>query len=98
MTTATQTHTPGDWITIHDEEAGKHKVFGPLNEYIATLDAVLEGKPHTRKNAANARLMAAAPELLEALRKIATADISDGMVRYELKEIARAAIEKVEKG
>ena len=34
--------------------------------------------------------------LLEALRKIATADISDGMVRYELKEIARAAIKKAE--
>ena len=36
--------------------------------------------------------------LLEALRKIATADISDGMVRYELKEIARAAIEQHGKG
>ena len=35
-------------------------------------------------------------ELVEALRKIATADISDGMVRYELKEIARAAVEKAE--
>ena len=34
------------------------------------------------------------PELLEALQKIATADISDGMVRYELKEIARAALEE----
>ena len=35
-------------------------------------------------------------DLLDALRKIATADISDGMVRYELKEIAREAIKKVE--
>ena len=42
----------------------------------------------------HARLMAAAPELLKALQKIATADISNGTVRYELKAIARAAIEK----
>ena len=32
-------------------------------------------------------------QLLEALQKLATFNISDGMSRYEMKEIARAAIE-----
>ena len=32
-------------------------------------------------------------DMLEALQKLATFNISDGMSRYEMKEIARKAIE-----
>ena len=40
----------------------------------------------------DARLLEAAPQLLEALQELATFDISDGMSRYEMKEIARKAV------
>ena len=54
----TDKHTPEPWRAIFDEEVNKYKIFGPRNEYIVS-----------NTHAANARLIAAAPALLEALDK-----------------------------
>ena len=87
-------HTKGPWKAIHDEEAKRHKVFGPLNEYIAVCDSVLEGHPHTSKNGANAKLMAASPNMLEALEAMtwAFAGLPKGSDTLEAMAKADAAI------
>jgi hypothetical protein len=79
-------HTPGPW------HSGKSKV----NHYVATRcgDVVcrLEGSaisPIDARVAADARLIAAAPDLLEALRSMLEDDDHD-----EAKRKARAAIAK----
>lgn len=97
----TTQHTPGPWI-------GAGPSFGdPLPRYtteIITEYEVDDGEArsicelplahHDDENEANARLIASAPELLEALQVIAAGNTDpDVMV-----DIARAAIAKVEGG
>lgn len=68
-------HTPGPWLAQHDPRAGYTDIMqdglpGPL---IASVPD--EGEPVQE---ANARLIAAAPELLEALERIRSAVGSTG--------------------
>lgn len=87
-------HTPGPWHIDEDPRPGME-----WNRHINSAPAMTvcfmahsDGNAPER-DAANARLIAAAPELLEALRAI----ISDGMhcdVVPHLQDKARAAIAK----
>jgi hypothetical protein len=86
-------NSPGPW---HLAEIVRHPTF-----VMAGLQCVCEiAHPGDFSNpspdaSANARLIAAAPDLLEALEKIASSDGSlHGTCVRDLKEIARAAINK----
>jgi len=63
----TQTHTPGPWLTA---DAARHN--GPTNA-VETVDGELVAMcpAHNPNSDANARLVAAAPDMLEPLRKYA---------------------------
>lgn len=66
-------HTPGPWTHEWDAAEGRYNVLGDENQIVACMpfhnrndeivDAIID---------ADARLIAAAPELLEALRRMAT--------------------------
>ena len=84
-----QQHTPGPWrVNMDCEDAflGKISVEAGNSYYIAQVD---EG----RSQLANARLIAAAPELLEALELLVDNPYREGTESDErLRRIARAAI------
>jgi hypothetical protein len=86
----TDNHTPGPWHLAESPTFvmdGIHCVCE-----IAHPDDFSDPSPNAK---ANARLIAAAPDLLEALEKIASSDGSlHGTCVRDLKEIARAAINK----
>lgn len=99
-------HTPGPWHT--DGECGN--IFtayydGQLNGYLATvsIDGLIANTRSDRKQEglANARLIAAAPDLLEALKIILVQygdDDRDNSVRLHTINIVKAAITKAEGG
>lgn len=78
-------HTPGPWTT-HEWGDAAIQIIGPSDEEIADLDGDPEG---WEARAANARLIAAAPELLAALKDAARwinllpAEIRDGSIMPE---------------
>ena len=97
-------HTPGPW------SAGGIYVSGPSGYVVAEVDSHDTARRERRKNApplvtayANARLIAAAPDMLEALRGIAAFDDSeyenDSIIafRWRAVEIAREAINKADR-
>lgn len=55
-------HTPAPW-TLHDDRT----IWGPNGRFVADLD----GRPTTPVDDANAKLIAAAPDLLVALQNLA---------------------------
>ncbi len=88
-------HTPGPW-KAHFEEA--YFVTGPDLGRVAMMMNLkgkhgLAGRRSGEESAANCRLIAAAPDLLEALRSMLEDDDHD-----EAKRKARAAIAKAEAG
>lgn len=92
-------HTPGPWhITeCHRDMEPRINASTAYGE-IAVAKVCLFGTPAT---AANARLIRAAPELLEALRKIAfepfgNPEASDRHILDAITEFARGAIAKAE--
>lgn len=56
------THTPGPWVELHDFD-GDYGIFGGPNLVAVT-------NHDTDEDHANARLIAAAPEMLEALEEL----------------------------
>ncbi|EKT4441781.1 hypothetical protein QEK83_002441 [Stenotrophomonas maltophilia] len=86
-------HTPGPWAYQEDSDAYTHIVRGPNNRFICQLAQTTSSEIE-----ANARLIAAAPELLEA----AMAFIApfDGIEAVQDSDIAkaRAAIAKATRG
>jgi len=93
-------HTPGPWHYFETED-GRCRV-KPLNgKYIVAECSAME--PQCEEQRSNARLMTAAPELLEAL-KMGYADTMDYIQRNHLSGgennlwlvLARAAIAKAE--
>lgn len=103
MKTKKSHYTPGPWIVkpindgFHD---GKAFIFGPQldkSEYRPAPVVLLVDEPCKDKDehAANLRLCAAAPELLEALEKaIDTYPEVERMKSYAWYNMARAAIAK----
>jgi len=100
------THTPGPW-TIHSEAANAASG-SPINSEIRGGHHVVVrlGTMHADSTKANARLIAAAPDLLAALQAIVNkahprADYLNGDATHyigpkELVDAARAAIAKAE--
>ena len=97
-------HTPGPWVGSADPLhfhslttviGGKasHQKNGPPQQMIVQVGGFAEWK----EAASNARLIAEAPELLEALKLIANAENSALDLAY-CKGIARAAIAKATGG
>ena len=86
-------HTPGPWSYNRDEGGCHGHVISTSDYIVAELPDFGDGAaPHTE---ANARLIAAAPELLDALKvAIATSDPS----QHKWVAEARAAIAKAERG
>ena len=83
-------HTPGHWSAAHDfilREPGD--TFAPV---AVALRSIAERSPE--EVAANARLIAAAPDLYEALVALFGADFQEDTQRYWDK--ARAALAKAE--
>lgn len=90
------THAPGPWTARHEPDEGGEYAIQAKNGIQVALTI-----GNTRTEAANAHLIAAAPELLEALQ--ACMDFlepmrfdrpSDDARAFELDKLARAAIAK----
>lgn len=80
-------HTAGPW-----EVQGNNIVATKGNVDVAVI--CYSGEHFTGEDKANARLIAAAPELLDALRWIVDSYLPDGTVAAQTVENARAAIAK----
>lgn len=99
MDTTTTNYTPGPWTPQEDG-----LIVGPNQEGIADwmfTEPYIETGYHTRK--ANARLIAAAPELLNALRylyamsnRLYQGDTEEGRANCRAIESARLALTKAE--
>jgi hypothetical protein len=83
-------HTPGPWSSSMAHKQFKAAVHGPEGDAIAVCDGVRLGA----QNDANARLIAAAPELLQ----FAMNFIEDSMMHSNLIAQAQQAIAKAEGG
>jgi hypothetical protein len=97
-------HTPGPWVKDYGYTLGHIKAISPRQgtwtPTVARYDIGAPDYPAIKdpeEREANARLIAAAPELYEALKRIAadSEDTALASVRH-LGNIARAAIAKVE--
>lgn len=96
-------HTPGPW-KAHFEEA--YFVTGPDLGRVAMMMNLkgahgLGGRRSGNESAANARLIAAAPELLEALKMAVSALERSDYIQmdgdnFDVVDVARAAIDKAE--
>lgn len=87
MTNAT--HTPGPWQTATDKAVDHYVHIGHYSNTLRTY--VCRVFAETEEQKANARLIAAAPELLEVAKEIAT-----GYCTAETMFKAQAAIAKAE--
>jgi hypothetical protein len=81
-------HTPGPWMVLPNHERGQFVILTARGERLDIAETY--GWPSTPREA-NARLIAAAPELLWALQQVL---ISAG--HEDAKDIARRAIAKAE--
>ena len=86
-------HTPGPWVA----DLGETYSIRAKDGRVAHCQHVhLTGRRDTKTVAANARLISAAPELLEALVNLLAVHEDDGGTRYHVHVAARAAIAKAE--
>lgn len=97
-----EAHTPGPWHTDYRKTSRggySQEIFDGAGEVIATAAwfPVRLSDTHTTTNReANARLIAAAPTMLEALKALADCSLTDEDGLYEAKQLARAAITRAE--
>lgn len=87
------THTPGPWRI--SQNVSRH-VIGPKGGVVTCGELTWDGPGSTAIADANARLIAAAPELLEALRTLAVEEYrdDDDPILGAARDKARAAIAK----
>ena len=95
----TTQHTPGPWkigeITGGQDGGIWAEIDGQGHSGIAQVVWKMEDDERTPRCEANARLIAAAPDLLEALQQISDYARTDGdIIAQHLAGIARAAIAK----
>lgn len=82
-------HTPGPW------EASQWRVCHSVGGDIGVIcDTANNAKTRTEENMANAKLIAAAPELLEACQMLLTLSLPHDVSGRAMVDKARAAIEK----
>lgn len=79
------THTSGPWHVGIRTAHSKRDVYGPQGSLVALADGVFTSLAEAQ---ANARLIAAAPELADALREL-VADADLGEVDLEPEELAK---------
>ena len=84
-------HTNGPWTFFENCEG--YTVQGPNREPVAYCDHDLEDEAPSRAKA-NAQLIAAAPELLEALQLVLKFPVPTGESRIGRDKVIRAAIAK----
>lgn len=87
------THTPGPWTDGRDVPVRGHSEIGLGLCYIAATDP---GSLSDLEARANARLIAAAPDLLEALKAIRNASKKNRVDPDAIHEIAAGAIAQAE--
>jgi hypothetical protein len=71
-------HTPGPWLLYRDNRRERYDI-GVKGQFALRLVAEVQfgfSEPAEREQHANARLIAAAPDLLEALKRLAHAYVS----------------------
>lgn len=94
-------HTPAPWKLMHQTSDGSQLVGDGAYGFI-TIDRACDGKNNRGEMLANARLIASAPELLEALKNLVKRiDINGGLGEYKggpsfVMTEARQAIAKAE--
>ena len=91
-------HTPGPWITKWSRSPPK--IVGPNNELIAKMPVWEGQKVKWERQKFNARLIAAAPDLLEALYNLislASPHMTDSTQTLAMEQ-ARAAMAKATEG
>lgn len=90
-------HAPGPWQVDHDDRPGMewntHIVSAP-RPHLTVCFMAHGGKNDNSEGEANAKLIAAAPELLEALRLVTSQHQSGLPIPENQWNIARAAIAK----
>ena len=88
-------HTPGPWAVVDGKSNGEWRNFS-----IRPAASMRRAQPpiatvsKSDSGIANARLIAGAPDLLEAARAALDDLISDGHAHYRVAETLRAAIDK----
>lgn len=93
-------HTPGPWTYFPKRKYGEHHVSVPIKDSGMRLALFPDGID-TENPVADARLIAAAPELLAACRELVErhdANLPDGVQFTDLVAAARAAIAKATGG
>ncbi len=86
-------HTPGPWYPAYAiGVGGTTPISDERNNQIASVDVLAWDDRYS--STANARLIAAAPDLLEALREIAEERGPNELTRDGIVTLARAAIAK----
>lgn len=97
-------HTPGPWMLTEGDRFDKEMVITTQHRLdesigcICEMDVYFTGQIGIEQEA-NARLIAAAPELLEALQNmLGLTEASDYMALSEIEQQARAAIVKATGG
>jgi hypothetical protein len=83
-------HTPGPWVFDEDECSE----IPALHLYCADSKNPFHGSRSEEELKANARLIAAAPELLEALQRLLKGEDDEYLTPQGLRNLARAAIAK----
>ena len=97
-------HTPGPWILTEGNRFDKEMVITTQYRLDASIGCICEMDVYFTgligiEQEANARLIAAAPELLEALQNmLGLTEASDYMGAREIEQQARAAIAKATGG
>lgn len=104
----TTEHTPGPWLATEDPMSSQDYQTlvalpgraGAMGTWLALVQhnwneaEAGERRISWKEAEANARLIAAAPELLEALENLLAVNEGEGGTRYRAQDIARAAIAK----
>ena len=96
-------HTPGPWTVYEDEEEGTLVVQYEVSSgyYLPILGEILSSSiasddPFSDEDRANARLIAAAPDMLEALKAVIDNEHWMGLMSCMRLTMVRAAIAKAE--
>lgn len=91
-------HTPGEWFTHREGFSTVYvesRIGGGLIQEVAACGPTAAG---SEQQEANARLMAAAPELMDALKALLNYDNLGAYERADVRQKARAAIAKATGG
>jgi len=86
--TKTHTHTSGPWYAVKLDASPDHA--WAIDSELVEIARLSEWPDHQAESEANARLIASAPELLEALRNLTHPMASDEDLQHALAVIAKA--------